>query len=69
MRGFRFAACKWIYTNAVLFYGQETTQEYLMRWLQCTTESVNWVCDEAMEDHEWVSELTRACCGFQRTRD
>ena len=21
-------------------------------------ESVNWVCEDALEDHEWVSELT-----------
>ena len=21
-------------------------------------ESVNWACEEALEDHEWVSELT-----------
>ena len=55
--GSRIAACMWIYTKAVLCYGQESTQEYLRRRLLSIMESVNWVCEEAMEDHEWVSEL------------
>ena len=24
-------------------------------------ESANWVCDDALEDHVWVSELTISC--------
>ena len=24
-------------------------------------EAVNWVCDDALEDHVWVSELTISC--------
>ena len=38
--------------------GQESTQDYLERRLLSIMESVNWVCEEAFEVHEWVSELT-----------
>ena len=55
----RYAACMWIYTKAVLCDGQETTQEYLRRRLLFIMESGNWV-EEAVEDHEWVSDLTSA---------
>ena len=53
----RIAACIWIYTKAVLCDGQESTQENL-RKLSTIMESVSWVCKEAMEAHEWVSEPT-----------
>ena len=43
---------------AVLCDGQESTQDYLRRRLSTIMESVGWVCEEAMEGHEWVSELT-----------
>ena len=56
MVGSRIAACTWIHTKAVLCEGQESTQKYLRRRLQPTLESVNWVCEEAMEGHGWVSE-------------
>ena len=55
--GSRFAACMWIYTKAVLGDGQENTQEYLRRQIRSIMEGVNLVCDDALEDHEWVSEL------------
>ena len=55
--GARFAACVWIRTEAVLCDGQESTQDYLRRRLSTIMESVGWVCEEAMEGHEWVSEL------------
>ena len=50
--GSSFAACMWIYTKAVLCDGQENTQDYLRQGLYPS------VCDDALEDHEWVSELT-----------
>ena len=28
-------------------------------------EAVNWVCDYALDDHVWVSELTISCQGAQ----
>ena len=48
----------WIFTGAVLCDGPESAQEYLMRGLLSIMQSVNWVCEEALEGHEWVSELT-----------
>ena len=56
--GSRLAACMWICTEAVLCDGQERTLEYLMRRLSSIMESVSWVCDESLEGHEWVSDLT-----------
>ena len=53
-----FAACMWIDTKAVLCDGQESMQDYLVRRLLSIRESVNRVCEEALEDHQWVSELT-----------
>ena len=58
--GSRFAACMWIYTEAVICNGQENTQEYLMQRFRSILEGVTWLCDDALEDHEWVSELTRS---------
>ena len=56
--GSRLAACMWICTEAVLCDGQERTLEYLRRRLSSIMESVSWVCDESLEGHEWVSDLT-----------
>ena len=56
--GSKFAACMWIYTKAVLCDGQASTQDDWWRRLFSIMESVNWVCEEACEEHEWVSELT-----------
>ena len=38
--------------------GQENTQEYLMQRFRSIMEGVNRACDDALEDHEWVSERT-----------
>ena len=56
--GSLFAACLWICTEAVLCDELDSTQEYLRRRMLSIMESVNWVCDEALEEHEWVSPLT-----------
>ena len=56
--GSKDAACKWKNTTCVLCDGQESTQDYLERRLLSIKESVYWVCEEAFEVHEWVSELT-----------
>ena len=53
-----FAACLWIYTEAVLCDGQESTQEDLKRRFVAIRESVSWVCEDALKDREWVTELT-----------
>ena len=51
--GSRFAA-----TLKTCCDGQESTQEYLRRRLLSIMESVTWVCEDALEDHKWVSEFT-----------
>ena len=56
--GSLFAACMWMYTKHVLCDGQETTQDFLKRKMLSMMESVNWVCEEVLEEHEWVSMLT-----------
>ena len=55
--GSLFAACMWVYTKHVLCDGQETTQNFLKRKMLSIMESVNWVCEEVLEEHEWVSQL------------
>ena len=56
--GARLAACMWIYTVCVLCEGQESTQEYLKPRFVVIRESDSWVCEDAMKDDEWVTELT-----------
>ena len=48
----------WVYTKCVLCDGQETAQHFLKRMMLTIMESVNWVCEEVLEEHEWVSPLT-----------
>ena len=36
-------------------------QEYKLLKVRSIMEAVNWVCDDALDDHEWVSELTISC--------
>ena len=55
--GSLFAACMWMYTKHVLCDGQETTQNFFKRKMLSMMESVNWVCEEVLEEHEWVSQL------------
>ena len=38
--------------------GQKSTQEYLRQKLLSIMESVSWVCDDVLENHESVSKLT-----------
>ena len=56
--GSLFAACMWIYTRAVPCDEHDSTQESLRRKMLSIMESVNWVCEEALEEHEWVSPVT-----------
>ena len=58
--GSLFAACMWIQTKAVLCVEHDSTQEYLKRRMLSILESVNWVCEDALEEHEWVSPLTNS---------
>ena len=67
--GSLFAACMWIQTKAVLCVEHDSTQEYLKTRMLSIMESVNWVCEDALEEHEWVSPLTislkkkkKKCC-------
>ena len=53
-----FAACMWVYTKCVLCDGQETAQDFLKRRMLSIMESATWVCEEVLEEHEWVSPLT-----------
>ena len=47
----------WIYTKAVLCDGQGPTQENLRSKLSTIMEIVSWVCEDALRDHEWVTQL------------
>ena len=55
--GLRLAACMWIYTKAELCDGRGPTQENRRGKLSTIMESVSWVCEDALRDHEWVTEL------------
>ena len=48
----------WVYTKCVLCDGQETTQDFLKRRMLSIMESFSWVCEDVLEEHEWVSSLT-----------
>ena len=54
--GSRFAACTWIYTKAVICNGHENMQEYMTEQFRSIMDFLIWVCDDAPDDHEWVSE-------------
>ena len=47
----------WIYTEAVLCDGPGPTQENLRRKLSDIMENVCWVRENALRDHEWVTEV------------
>ena len=59
--GSKFAASMWIHTKAVICNGQDNMQEYRVLKCRSMMEAVNWVCDDALGDHVWVSELTISC--------
>ena len=48
----------YVYYKCVLCDGQETTQHFLKRRMLSIMENVNWVCEEVLEEREWVSPLT-----------
>ena len=59
--GSRFAAGMWTFSKAVIRNGQNNMQNYRLLQFRSITEAVNWVCDDALDDHVWVSELTISC--------
>ena len=59
--GSRFAASIWIYTKAVICNGQNNMQDHWLQLFRSIMEAVNWVCDDALDDRVWVSELTISC--------
>ena len=56
--GSRLAPCMWIFTEAILYDGQGPTQENLLRKLSTIMERVSLVCEDALRDHELVTELS-----------
>ena len=53
-----FAVCMWFNTEGVSNDEHNCTQDHSKRRMLTIMESVNWVCEEALEQHEWVSPLT-----------
>ena len=49
----------WIYTKAVVCNVQNHMQHYSINKLGSIMEAVNWVCDDALDEHVWVSEQTK----------
>ena len=56
--GSLFAACMWVYYKCVLCDGKEMTNHFLKGRVLSIMESVIWVCEEVLEEHEWESPLT-----------
>ena len=61
--GSRFAASMssmWNFTNAVTHTcdGQDHMQNYRLLKFRSIMEAANWICDDALDGHMWVSELT-----------
>ena len=46
------------YTQAVVCNGQNHMQNYRILKLRSVKEAVNWVYDDALDEHVWLSELT-----------
>ena len=65
--GSKFAASMWIYTKAVICNGQNNMQGYRVQKIRSIMEAVNdgfvmhSPCDDALDDHVWVPELTISC--------
>ena len=51
----------WIYTKAVICNGQNHMCNYRLLKFRSLMEAVSWVCDDALDEHVWVSELTISC--------
>ena len=45
-------------TSAYCMMDRKTTQHFSKRRMMSIMESVNWVCEEVLEEREWVSPLT-----------
>ena len=56
--GSRFAASMWVYIKAEICNDQDNMQEYSLLKFRSIMEAENWVCDDALDDHVWASELT-----------
>ena len=56
--GPRFAASMWIYTKAVMCNVQNHMQNFRIFKLSSIKEAVNGMCDDAFDEHVWVSEGT-----------
>ena len=54
--GSKFAACMWIYTQAVLCDGHRRPPQDLRQMLVIIMECESWVCEDALWEHEWVTE-------------
>ena len=54
--GPRFAASMWIYTKVVICNGQNHMQNNRIFKLRSIMEAVNWVSDDALDEHVWLSE-------------
>ena len=50
-----------IYTKAVICNGQKNMQDCKLQQFRSIMKAVNWVCDDALDDHVRVSELTISC--------
>ena len=59
--GSRYAASMWIYTEAVLCNGQNHMENYNFVKVRSIMEVAKWVCDDALDERVWVSELTMSC--------
>ena len=55
--GSKFAACMWVYTMAVLSDGKGPRKKPEAEALSTIMDSVSWVCEDALWEHEWVTEL------------
>ena len=56
--GPRFPASMWMCTKAVVCNGRNHTQKYWIFKLRLFTEAVNRVCDDALDEHVWVTVTT-----------
>ena len=57
MVGSKFAASMWIYTEAVLCDGRRRDPPLdLQPILRIIVESVSWVTEDVLWEHEWITE-------------
>ena len=41
--------------------GVQWSNQHRLQKIRSIMEAVNWVCEDALDDHMWVSELTISC--------